>query len=179
LHTFENIIFIVGGTGISGALPYMHEHIKSIAQDAQAAGTDRKRSTCTKDITFVWSTKQSAMIRDVAAHELKPFLERNDIHIHLHATSGADKSSADGDKECKIIPSVDVGDDITVVYGRPDIQRTILNVIGAVNSSGATSDRIAILTCGPAGMADEARAAVHKALKQGNRGVEYIEETFG
>lgn len=39
--------------------------------------------------------------------------------------------------------------------------------------------RIAILTCGPGAMADEARAAVHQALKNGKRGLEYFEEAFG
>ncbi|KAF2095576.1 ferric-chelate reductase [Rhizodiscina lignyota] len=187
LHTFENVVFIVGGTGVSGALPYMQEHIKRVASNtSQAADSaDSKRLTITKDITFVWSAKQASLIRDIAAHELKPFLGRDDIHVHLHSTSHADARLASvdiakGGEELKIIPSIDVGNDINVIYGRPDIEGTILNAIDEVNGAGAVGGgKIAILTCGPAGMADEARAAVHKALKQGKRGVEYIEETFG
>lgn len=42
-----------------------------------------------------------------------------------------------------------------------------------------TRVRTAVLVCGPAEMADEARMAVHAVLKQGYRDVEYFEESFG
>jgi ferric-chelate reductase len=190
LHTFEHVVFIVGGTGISGALPYMQDHAKRVADDARqrAGAAEGKRSTLTRNITFVWSTKQASMIRDVAAQELRPYIGRGDVRVHLYATSRANVRLASmeplppnsGDKEFKIMPPTDAdSSNINIAYGRPDIQGTILGVIDEMNDTGAAGGRIAILTCGPAGMADEARAAVHKALKQGKRCVEYIEEAFG
>jgi ferric-chelate reductase len=187
LHTFAHVVFIVGGTGISGALPYMQDHAKRVADDARqrASAAKGNPSTLTRNITFVWSTKQASMIRDIVAQELRPYIGRDDVHVHLHATSRADVRLASvdapnsSDKELKVIPPTDAGSSVNIAYGRPDIQGTILGVIDEMNDTGTAGRRIAILTCGPAGMADEARAAVHKALKQGKRGVEYIEETFG
>ncbi|RMZ81992.1 hypothetical protein DV737_g2339, partial [Chaetothyriales sp. CBS 132003] len=188
LHTYENVVFVVGGTGISGALPYLQEHIKMTANDARPSGTDNKLTTRTRDITLIWSAKQDSMIRDIAVHELKPMLGRNDIHIHLYATSSEDvrrslelnKISSEGaEKNLDTSASSSLGDELGIEYHRPDVRDTIQNVINDVDKAGPAGGRIAILTCGPAGMADAARAAVHAALKQGKRGVEYFEETFG
>ncbi|OQV01412.1 hypothetical protein CLAIMM_06779 [Cladophialophora immunda] len=195
LHTYENVVFVVGGTGISGAMPYLQDHVRRTSTEAQASRTGGKVATRTRDITLVWATKQPAMLRSVVAHELKPMLGREDIHIHLHATScreprsgssGPDSTDEDhavvaGDKEVdlKSDPTTSIGDGLAISYGRPDISAAILKVVNDVDSAGAAGGRIAILTCGPGGMADEARAAVHRALKQGKRGVEYFEEAFG
>ncbi|OAP60926.1 hypothetical protein AYL99_05928 [Fonsecaea erecta] len=196
LHTYENVVFVVGGTGISGATPYLQDHVRRTSSQAQASRPDGKVATRTRDITLIWSTKQSAMIRSVVAHELKPILGREDIHIHLHATSSREPQSSssldshevdlahaaaarDKEVDLKSTPATSLSDGLTISYGRPDISATILTIINDVNSAGPAGGRIAILTCGPGGMADEARAAVHTALKQGKRGVEYFEEAFG
>lgn len=217
LHTYENVVFIVGGTGISGALPYLQEHIQRTDSSADTTATTTSAlttratasTTRTRDITFVWSAKQAAMIRNVAARELQPMLGRDDIHVHLHATSSssrktamnvseaqgknsndsdtADAAAAADDKEIKTTTASATtttasslnNDGLTITHGRPNIREAILNVVNEVHAAGTAGGRIAILTCGPAGMADEARAAVHTALKQGMREVEYIEETFG
>lgn len=63
--------------------------------------------------------------------------------------------------------------------GRPDITNMILEAARVNIAGGSKSGRLAILVCGPAGMADEARVAVERAMKEGCRGIEYIEETFG
>lgn len=186
LHTYENVIFIVGGTGISGALPYLQEHIKMKSIGAGGNGTP---ATLTRDITLIWSAKQPAMIRDLAAHELRPMIGREDIHTRFHATSSKEKygrpntstsdvPTVDGDLKITTAES-SVDDELPITCGRPDIRQSILDIIDDVNGAGSAGGKIAILTCGPAGMADEARAAVHTALKQGKRGVDYIEETFG
>ncbi|KIX92196.1 uncharacterized protein Z520_12077 [Fonsecaea multimorphosa CBS 102226] len=196
LHTYENVVFIVGGTGISGAMPYLQDHVKRTSDNGQTPRPGRKVATCTRDITLVWSTKQSAMIRSVVAHELKPMLGREDIHIHLHVTTSKEpqSSSLDAPKDedhhavacdnkdvvLKGSSATNISDDgLTISHGRPDISATIMSIINDVHNAGKAGGRIAILTCGPGGMADEARAAVHAALKQGKRGVEYFEEAFG
>jgi len=110
------------------------------------------------------------MIRNVAAHELKPMLGRDDIHVHLHATSSKkDPSSMDSGvntdqvvgEEPKITPSSSIIDGIHISPCRPNIRETILSVIDGANISGSVERRIAVLVCGPPGMADEAKAAVH------------------
>ncbi|KIW82734.1 hypothetical protein Z517_01977 [Fonsecaea pedrosoi CBS 271.37] len=188
LHTFEHVVFIVGGTGISGALPYMQDHAKRVALDArqQSGAAEGKVSSLTRNITFVWSTKQTSMIKDIVAQDLQPYIGRDDVHLHLHATSCGNgrltsvDAANSGNEDLEIIlPTNASTTNIDIAYGRPNIQGTILGVIDKMNDTDTVGRRIAILTCGPAGMADEARAAVHMALKQGKRGVEYIEETFG
>ncbi|KIW09798.1 hypothetical protein PV08_11899 [Exophiala spinifera] len=187
LLSFETVVFIVGGSGIAGALPYMQQHIKAKEQGGEDAGDGKKLTTITRDIHFIWTTRQSTMIRDVAARELQPMLGRDDVHFHLHATSGKEAiHGSDSDSQAsavvetrKLAPVISAREKINITYGRPDIKASISEIIEEVNDAGSKGGRIAILTCGPAAMADDARAAVHAALKQGKRGVEYFEETFG
>ncbi|RMZ78786.1 hypothetical protein DV738_g3614, partial [Chaetothyriales sp. CBS 135597] len=175
LHTYENIIFIVGGSGIAGALPYLQEYLRMKAEN----------TTLTRDITLVWSARQASMIRDIAENELKPMIGRDDIHLQFHATVGRglrlkDRLRGKGsEKEVSTSSSSSSDDELEIASGRPNIRHSILNMIKEVNNAGSAGGRIAIMTCGPGAMADEARAAVHAALKQGQRGVEYFEEAFG
>ncbi|OAX80170.1 hypothetical protein ACJ72_05504 [Emergomyces africanus] len=72
---------------------------------------------------------------------------------------------------------------INIQPGRPDIKNIITTLVQEIGNHGTgprkISGRTAILVCGPAEMADEARVAVHSVLKEGYRGVEYFEESFG
>ncbi|KIW85903.1 hypothetical protein Z517_01296 [Fonsecaea pedrosoi CBS 271.37] len=192
LHTYENVILVVGGTGIAGAIPYLQDHITRASNNAQASRNGGKLATRTRDITLIWATRQSAMLRNVVEHELKPMFDREDIHIHLYATSAKQVRSASPDDsddgrpmteskelDLKSTPATSISDKLSISRGRPDISATIRTIINDVNSAGSAGGRIAILTCGPGGMADEARAAVHSSLKEGKRGVEYFEESFG
>lgn len=175
LLAFENVIFIAGGTGIAGAIPYLQEYQKadSVSVD-QSSGT---KSTCTRNITVIWTTKQSAMIRDIASHELRPFLSRDDIHFSFHATR--EKKTTTLLKETQHDEKPILSRDIDILTSRPNIKASITSIVNEVNAAGSLGGRIAVLTCGPGAMADEARAAVHQALKSGKRGLEYFEEAFG
>ncbi|KAL2402655.1 Ferric/cupric reductase transmembrane component B [Exophiala dermatitidis] len=170
LHTFENVIFILGGTGISGALPYMQEHLQRTASNPS--------KTRTRDITCIWACKQPEMIREIASSELQPLLGREDIHFKFYLTS-KEASASTKAVELKSSSSSDASTEVTITPGRPNIKEHVRTVIDEVNAAGAVGGKIAILTCGPAAMADAARVAVHRALKDGKRGVEYFEETFG
>lgn len=171
LSSFENVIFVVGGTGIAGAIPYLQEHLSLSAK--HPSSTTRGRGTRTRDITVVWATKQSAMIHNIAARELQPFLQRDDIRFRFYATR---------DKKTGTLATTDqLGKKSAyeISNQRPDIKAAVYSVVDQVNAAGSRGGRIAILTCGPAAMADEARAAVHNALKHGKQGLEYFEEAFG
>ncbi|KFY04042.1 hypothetical protein V490_00012 [Pseudogymnoascus sp. VKM F-3557] len=169
LHHFENIILLAGGTGIAGALPYLNEHIARLAQ-----GT-----TVTHSITLVWAAKQAAMIHDLAVRELATVLKREDVKVTFHATSNRKFGRMGGNvNDTATEVKDDLAVEVRVNYGRPDVRGKVLEVVQEVREAGSQGGRIAVLVCGPAGMADEARGAVHVALKSGVR-VEYIEETFG
>ncbi|OAL47189.1 ferric-chelate reductase [Pyrenochaeta sp. DS3sAY3a] len=174
IHTFEHVVFIVGGTGIAGALPYLQEFVS--ATTATTVGGSEATLTRTIDITLLWATKQAALLHDVSTHELRHLFGRNDMQINLYATQNAEMCSTaiSGKEQSSGMPNT-----FEVVYGRPNIRDTITEVIERVHADGATAERIAVLTCGPASMADDSRATVHKALKDGKRNVEYFEEAFG
>jgi ferric-chelate reductase len=69
--------------------------------------------------------------------------------------------------------------DISITHGRPAVRDIIINIVNEITSAGSAGGRIAVLTCGPAAMADTARAAVYEASRKGARGIAYVEETFG
>ncbi|KFZ12368.1 hypothetical protein V502_07118 [Pseudogymnoascus sp. VKM F-4520 (FW-2644)] len=170
LHHFENIVLLAGGTGIAGVLPYLKEHIARLAQ-----GT-----TVTNSITLVWAAKQAAVLHDLAARELATVLKREDIKASFHATSNRKFGRVDRNMNDTVKNAEDdLAVELDVIYSRPDVRGKVLEVVQEVREAGSQGRRIAVLVCGPAGMADEARGAVHVALKSGMRGVEYIEESFG
>lgn len=170
LSSFENLIFIVGGSGIAGAIPYLQEYARLTTGSKKS--DSGFRSTRTRDITVIWSAKQSSMIRDVSARELRPFLHRDDIHFKFHVTR---EKKTDGVAASEKSPVRD----IEIAQYRPNIQEEVSTIINQINDAGSKDGRIAVFTCGPAAMADEARVAAHKSLKAGRQGVEYIEESFG
>lgn len=175
LASFENVIFIVGGTGIAGAIPYLQEHLRDSARDPSADA--QVRATRTRDITVVWATKQAEMIRNVVAQELRPFLHQENIRFTFFATrekKTAAPATPEKLKETSTEPA-----DVEIFHQRPNIREAVNGVVDRVNAAGSQGGKIAILTCGPAAMADEARAAAHRALKDGKQGLEYIEEAFG
>ena len=180
VHSFENVVFIVGGSGISGALPYMQEYLLStMSEQSSPDGSKQANRTRTKQITLIWATKQSAMVRSICAEELKPFIGHPAITNHFYATSRQESPASVEHDNLEKTNSLDTGTPLHISYGRPNIKKEVLNVIDEVHAAGAAGGRVAILTCGPAAMADEARAAVHMAMKQGKRGVGYFEEAFG
>lgn len=61
-------------------------------------------------------------------------------------------------------------------YGRPAIRASVMT---AVREAEASSARLAVMTCGPAVMADECRSSVYEAMKGGFQDIEYFEEAFG
>lgn len=63
---------------------------------------------------------------------------------------------------------------IEIKQGRPDVQARILEFV-----EGTNGGKTVVYVCGPAGMADAARMAVGRALKEGRGDVEFFEETFG
>ena len=62
---------------------------------------------------------------------------------------------------------------VEIVVGRPNVS---LSVEEAAEDAGRCS--LAVVACGPARMADEARRASVSMLARGHRGVEYFEESF-
>jgi len=128
----------------------------------------------TKHITLIWAARQRAFLYEIGRRELLSALARDDIDVRLYATSTSTPTAG----QEALLPPDDPGLGFSpdVLFGRPDIKGMILDLVRDFHAGGT---RTAVLVCGPGGMADEARLAVHRALKEGYSGVEYFEEAFG
>ncbi|KAF7125674.1 hypothetical protein CNMCM5793_001913 [Aspergillus hiratsukae] len=152
LWKYESVLLIAGGTGIAAAVPYIQDHIIR-------SSTGR---TSTQDIHLVWTARQSALMRDIAEGELKQALRRKDFHASFYVTSGP---------AC----AAEIMDGVEPVCRRPDLQAIIT---AHAQEARLSSSSAVVLVCGPSGMADEARAAVHQAMRRGCRSLRYLEESF-
>jgi ferric-chelate reductase len=152
-------LIIVGGTGIASAVPYLQDHLRRSGHDWEEGFEEKTRI---RDIELVWTAKQVPFLQDVASRELKPLLLREDFQASFY-TTGSSTSSED---------VTDLGYEITP--GRPHLQSLIMSRACDASSAGIS---LAVLACGPVGMADEARAAAHLAMRQGCR-IKYVEESF-
>lgn len=170
LQTYENVVFFVGGTGISGALPYLQDHLRVNHSHSLANGSTQESSI--HEITFVWAAKESGLIQDICSRELQPVLSCDNIHASFHCTS-LQKTTTAPEIELKFGENK-----LKVSRNRPDVGIILADVVNVVQSAGHAGGRIAVLCCGPASMAADVRFAVYKALKNGKREIDYFEEVF-
>lgn len=126
----------------------------------------------TRSIELVWASRKSAFIHDLCEGELKPALGHGDIRTNFFSTSIVHSRSA-------LSESASDNSGLSINQGRPDVTGFILAAAKTNIEGGSKAGHLAVLVCGPAGMADEARTAVHRAMNEGCRNIEYVEETFG
>jgi predicted ferric reductase len=149
LHLFTNILFVVGGTGI--AVPLSHL--------ARILGPDSH----VQSVKIVWAVREHAFLSSVL-HDFSGLLGDERVNMEVHVTQ---------DKE--VVDEV-LGEDlksVRVVTRRPDVNGAVQDAAQDAGQFG-----LAVVACGPAGMADQARKASVQMLKNGYRGVEYFEESF-
>jgi len=133
----------------------------------------------TVNVGLIWTARQKAFIQEICKGELTDFLGREDFEAEFFTTGS---SSAEGtsllSEETLRMGEVNDADlpAIEIRHERPDIRSIILDTAKEESLAGA---KLAVLVCGPAGMADEARDAVHRAMKSGCKNVSYFEEAFG
>lgn len=154
--TYNNIVFIAGGSGIAAVLPYLQAFL--LADSTQP----------TKRVHIIWAARQQTFVRDVLDHELAPATTHSNVKLDLYVTGASPKPVKD--------MTVDLDrfdDDIGMRYARPQIA-TLLPA--EVRESVGTT---AVLVCGPSQMADDARLASVKAVAEGYGGLGYYEEFFG
>ncbi|KAF2103935.1 FRE family ferric-chelate reductase [Rhizodiscina lignyota] len=183
LQDFEAVLLIAGGTGVSAINPYLQNHLRQLRSN---------QSVRTRAMHVVLSARKEAFIDDLCQKELRSALCSEDVHLEFFSTTEGTQSDGTVDVP-SIIPTSPVSVDsvdkqyesssgrevspMTIHHRRPDIASMILQ-FARMNDAPGTYERTAVLVCGPAGMADDARSAVLKALKQGLR-VDYFEETYG
>ncbi|KAL4980874.1 hypothetical protein BDW66DRAFT_146657 [Aspergillus desertorum] len=226
LHTFDTVLMVVGGTGITAAVPYILDHV---SRSGSAAKTRTTR------IRLVWSARTNRLFERVFCNGLVEILGHEDILTSFYCTSskpsslpsssgfglslaqkvkGADaavqplgekssssgnlSSSSNGDAVLDAkspsssipAPATDKGSNADIsklapvrnpaelLTGRPNVRATITT---EAQEARANSSRLAVLTSGPAQMADECRQVVYEVMreKEGFRDIKYYEEAFG
>ncbi|PLB47489.1 FRE family ferric-chelate reductase [Aspergillus steynii IBT 23096] len=167
LWNYESILFVAGGTGIAAIVPYIQDHL---ARCATADGN----ATQIQDMQLVWTTRQAAFVRQLATGELNTALTRSGFHASFYVTS-----PGEGHIGVNSHPSSQddglLDKDLEIHTGRPDLQNHIL---AHAHEAQLRDCSALVLVCGPPAMADEARSAVYRAMRQGYRGIRYVEESF-
>lgn len=161
LWRYESVLMIVGGTGIAAAVPHLQDHLR---RSANRCCDSREEESRVRKIELVWTTRQSAFIHGLADRELKPILDRPDFQASFYATGSSDRFREDW-----------AAPGYAVQVGRPHLRSLILSCASEASAAGM---KLAILVCGPAGMAEEARAATHLAIRQGYQKIKFVEESF-
>jgi predicted ferric reductase len=149
LHTFTNVLFVVGGTGI--AIPLSH-----------LAALLSSQSTV-QSLKIVWAVRQHTFLTSVM-HEFQGLLADERVEMEVHVTRREDAYDDVLGEELR---------NVRLMAGRPEVHMVVRD---AAEMAGKQS--LAIVACGPAVMADEIRRASVNMLAAGHSEVEYFEESF-
>ncbi|KAF1917219.1 ferric-chelate reductase-like protein [Ampelomyces quisqualis] len=150
LHHFPAVLFIVGGTGVAVPLSHMSRLLSA--------------SSRTQSVKIVWAVREHAFLASIL-RDFASLLEDERIDVEVHVTHKEEVADQVLGEDLK---------SVRIVAQRPDVRRKVRE---AADDTGRNGD-LAIVACGPAGMADEARSASVDMLAEGYGGVEYFEESF-
>ena len=145
-HLYDNVIFVVGGSGIVVPLSYLQN----------LTGTVSPRS-----VQIHWAVREQAFALDVLQNDIGDALGSSNLSVEIHLTSYAYDDMNEWPPQ------------VTVRSGRIDARSTILDA-----RTKAAEGSLAVVACGPAQMADDARKTVVDLLGQGAIRIEYFEESF-
>ncbi|PNP76748.1 hypothetical protein FNYG_10167 [Fusarium nygamai] len=150
LARFTKVLFIVGGSGIAVPLSYLAKLM-----------TSKKPSR----IEVHWAVRQSAFAIDVLSHELSDILGNDRVEINIYLTAGA----VDGRRACD-----------ETIYRLAKWRSKRLNVEEIIDRAleDGYDGSIAVVTSGPAKMADESRCVVAARTMPFLPCIEYFEESF-
>ncbi|KAH9866794.1 hypothetical protein J1614_008487 [Plenodomus biglobosus] len=149
LHTFCNVLFVVGGTGI--AVPLSHlSHLLSSTSHARS-------------IKIVWAVRQHAFLISVL-RDFRVLLRDERVEMEVHITRDEEMNDGVTNEDLRRV---------RIMTHRPDVHSVMEE-----SAQGAGQENLAVVACGPALMADQARRASVDMLGKGHRGIEYFEESF-
>lgn len=186
--TYDTVLLIAGGSGITAMIPYLREYIHRSSVTINSTQS-ASRTVRTRRITLVWADRHRAFFHKIIDEDLADVAQCACIEICLYCTSTelTESSSSSSFIDTSVPPKfVDLeqsskdcqtgGQHARVIHHRrPDV-RTIVKTES--NRAHENAETMATLVCGPAGMADSARAATVQALRSGVRGIEYLEDVF-
>ncbi|KAL2110417.1 hypothetical protein VUR80DRAFT_1177 [Thermomyces stellatus] len=148
LDTFDDVLFIVGGSGIAVPLAYL----------SKLATSPHVRS-----VKIAWSVREASLVTEVLQRDMPNLLDSDKVSMDVFLTRGVAEDLEFEDRPEKVC----------AVRGRPDVSAEI-----KCAAQGAMNGSLAVVACGPAVMADDARRAVVEILGEGYHRVEYFQEAF-
>jgi predicted ferric reductase len=149
LNHFPNVLFIVGGTGITVPLSHISRLLSSTSR--------------TQSIKIVWAVREHAFLASIL-RDFSGLLGDERVDMEVHITQEKEVESevlGEGLKSVRIVTK------------RPEVFSAVSQAAEDAGQSG-----LAIVACGPPSMADQARKAAVEMLAKGHGGVEYFEESF-
>lgn len=148
LQYFDNVVFIVGGSGVVVPMAY----------------SQRLTADCSNppNVYIHWSVREAAFIHEVQK-DFAPLLEYPNIYISIHQTAGGGP----------LTDSQSIDSRFITMPGRLDVARSVREA-----ASSADQGSLAVVACGPAPMADEARRATVEVMGPRTNRIEYFEESF-
>lgn len=174
VHQFDTMVFIAGGIGATATYSYV--------DSLKRAGLAEKQR-----VVFIWIVRN----RDELTwfrEEMDYLTHDGDIEVRVFIThQGTPDPTTCCSPNSKDIPTTTTSlneaedekesnaeklTDYNATYMLPNIDELVTSYIQESNSN------IGILSCGPPGMNDDARASVVKNLGTGSHRVEYFEESF-
>ena len=185
-QAFDSLLFVVGGSGIVVPLSYL-ETLLVTALEASAcppegdeadAGDgarpeDSLRHRVKRRVHIVWAVREAAFASSILRRDLRDLLRRHSRHDNVSFSLDV---YITGDAESQYLELDKLPKGIDVLQERPDVSE---EVRGAARELGS-QQKLAVVACGPARMADDSRKAVVDMLGTGREGssIEYFEESF-
>lgn len=162
IHSFDSVLFVAGGTGISSIIPYIKDHMYRSS----------KGETRVTQMRLVWLTRHGDFVKTLYEQELRAAVWRPDFEMDVYLTSGG----ATGTGEPENAAVVSTGHrQVRYHTGRPEVKPLVETLASETGAGG----KCAVLVCGPAGLADGMRRATYEVQKDGHRGLRYFEDSYG
>lgn len=165
---YDRVLLVAGGVGATFIVPFYREIQTQLLREARSS----------ERVKLIWS------MRDVAeshwAFDATTSSAKENVELHVtDSRSHISSQTADGsvelvDVSCSVDGESTLGGEVVAhSKGRPDLRRAVDELF----RHGVT-ERVAVLVCGPDGMAREVRRYVGKWVESG-REVWFHDESFG
>ncbi|EMD63374.1 hypothetical protein COCSADRAFT_143289 [Bipolaris sorokiniana ND90Pr] len=149
LRTFANVLFLVGGTGVAIPLSHLSGLFTGSSQVLH--------------VKIVWAVRERAFLTTLL-RDFHSVLGNKRIDMEVHITKDVGHDDEIFDKDLK---------NVKIATQRPNVYQVVKEA-----AENARRVSLAVVCCGPALMADQARKASVQMLGMGHTGIEYFEESF-
>ncbi|KAH9872134.1 hypothetical protein J1614_006396 [Plenodomus biglobosus] len=185
VHSYDSALFIVGGSGITVAMG----HLQSLN-----AYFERGGDIALQKAHIVWAVRYADLASGVLESDIIPRLEASglaakiEVHFDIYVTqrtAGAAELKekrglcAQAGSEKLEAPSTDAGSSAVAIVryhdGRPPLEDILVK---HVDRPSAHQGKTAVISCGPAVMANEVGVLVAQALKGDSSRIDYFPESF-